>query len=176
MSAPTRRRRRRAADLPAALDIAGVVLGEHTVPLDKPDRRLALEAMNALGYGTPYIAEVLGVTERGLAGVASRYQVSLRAGRAFVDEVAVEFVLQGTPMALRGNDLAAALVRLAEQGATLQRCARLLRTDVDMVRYHARKLGLDLPLEDPKSCWWNDYADRTRTTDRTRGADESEDR
>lgn len=145
------------------LDVAGVVLGDDPVPLDKPARALALQAMNALGYSSPYMAEVLGVSPRTVASMASGLRVTLSRGRSFVDHIAVEFVLQGTPMALRGNDLDAALVRLAGAGKTAGQCARLLRTSAQNVRQHAASLQLAL-VEDPDDkCWWHRYYDDTRT-------------
>lgn len=145
------------------LAIAGVVLGEHPVPLGKPDRALALQAMNALGYSSPYMAEVLGVNPRTVASMASVLGVPLTRGRGFVDHVAVEFVLQGTPMALRGNDLDAALRCLAERGTTVGQCARLLCTSPHNVRQRAESLQLAL-VEDPDDgCWWHRYYDNTRS-------------
>lgn len=145
------------------LDVVGVVLGDHPVPLDKPARALALQAMNALGYSSPYMAEVLGVSPRTVASMASVLRVPLSRGRSFVDHVAVQFVLQGTPMALRGNDLDAALACLAERDATVGQCARLLRTSPQNVRQRAESLQLVL-MEDPDdSCWWHRYYDDTRT-------------
>jgi hypothetical protein len=145
------------------LEIAGVVLGDDPVPLSKPARALALQAMNALGYSSPYMAEVLGVRPRTVASMASVLGVPLTRGRDFVDHVAVEFVLQGTPMALRGNDRDAALRRLAERGTTVGQCARLLRTAAHDVRELAESLQLVL-VEDPDvGCWWHRYYDNTRS-------------
>lgn len=145
------------------LDIVGAVLGNRSAPLPKPARRLALQAMNALGYSSPYMAEVLGVSPRALPGLASVLQVSLDRDRRFVDQVAVQFVLQGTPMALRGNDMDAALVGLAERGKTVTQCARLLCTSTTTIRRHIADLRLALGEDPDDSCWWHRYYDDTRS-------------
>jgi hypothetical protein len=139
------------------LDIVGVVLGEQRVPLDKPARAQALAAMNALGYGPAYMGEQLGVSTRTVASLASVLGVPLTRGREFVDRRAVDFVLQGTPMRLRGNDMDAALAALHQRGRTVGDCARLLCTDAQTVRDHAGKLGLDLLKDPEEGCWWNRY-------------------
>jgi len=145
------------------LDIAGVVLGGDPIPLDKPAQRLALQAMNALGYSSTYMGEVLGVSARGAASMASALRISLTRNREFVDHVAVEFVLAGTPMALRGNDFDAALLRLAGRGTTAGQCARLLRSSVKNVRQRAEALELTLAKDRDGSCWWHRYYEDSRT-------------
>lgn len=144
------------------LDIVGVVLGEDPAPLDKPARALALSAMNALGYGAAYMGQQLGVQPRSVASMASVLQVPLTRGREFVDARAVEFVLQGTPMRLRGNDMDAALVQLHMRGKTASDCARLLRSDPQTVRKHATDLGLALAEDPEEDCWWNRYYEMVR--------------
>ncbi len=148
------------------LDIAAVVLGQEPVPLGKPARAQALAAMNALGYGPEYMGEQLGVGTRTVASLASVLRVPLTRGREFVDHRAVEFVLQGTPMRLRGNDMDAALAALHERGRTVSDCARLLDSDAQTVREHAGKLGLDLKEDPDEDCWWNRYYDIVRAAER----------
>lgn len=145
------------------LDIVGVVLGVDPVPLDKPARTLALQAMNALGYSSPYMAEVLLVAPRTVASVSRRLQVPLTRGRGFVDGLAVDFVLQGTPMALTGIDRDAALRQLVRRGKTIGQCARLLRASRQNIRERARELGLALAEDRDGNCWWHQYYDDTRT-------------
>lgn len=143
-------------------EIIGVVLGTEKVELDKPRRAEALAAMNALGYSTDYMAEQLGVARRTVASMASALNVKLTPERQFVDVRAVEWVLTGTPMTLRGNDLNAALRRLAERGAPIGEIARLTRASRTVIRARAAKLGLDL-IEDPEDdCWWHRYYDIVR--------------
>lgn len=142
---------------PDVLAIAGVVLGTDPVPLDPDARAIALQAMNALGYSTPYMSEVLGVHARSIPGLAGRLRVPLDRGREFVDQLAVDLVLQGAPMALRGNDLAAALAQLAAAGKTVSQCARLLRTTPTAVRNRAAALQLTLPEDSAQDCWWHRY-------------------
>lgn len=148
------------------LDIVAVVLGAEQVPLDKPARAEALRAMNALGYTAQYMGEQLGVHPRSIASMASLLRVPLTRRREFVDQRAVQFVLQGTPMRLRGNDMDAALTALAEQGRTVADCARLLCADPQTIRKHARDLELDLTEEAAEDCWWNRYYDIVRGASR----------
>jgi len=148
------------------LDIVAVVLGECQVPLAKPARAQALAAMNALGYTAAYMGEQLGVATRTVASLASVLRVPLTRGREFVDHRAVEFVLQGTPMRLRGNDMDAALAALHERGRTVGDCARLLCAEPQTVREHAGNLGLDLNEDPDEDCWWNRYYDTVRAAGR----------
>lgn len=144
------------------LDIVGVVLGEDRASLDRPARVMALSAMNALGYSSTYMGEQLGLGPRTVASLASLLRVPLTRGREFVDARAVEFVLQGTPMRLRGNDMDAALVQLHQRGKTVSDCARLLRSDPQTVRKHATDLGLALTEDPEQDCWWNRYYEMAR--------------
>lgn len=148
------------------LDIVGVVLGDKPVPLSRPARAAALAAMNALGYGCEYMGEQLGVTARSIGSLASKLEVPISRNRAFVDHRAVQFVLQGTPMKLRGNDMDAALLHLHERGKTVIECADLLRADRQTVRKHARDLGITLNEERVEDCWWNRYYETARDTSR----------
>lgn len=147
-------------------DIIAVVLGAEQIPLDRPRRILALQAMNALGYSVPYMSAQLGVQPRTIPSLASALKVKLNPTRWFVDVRAVEWVVAGTPMKLRGNDLDAALTGLHARGAHIAEIARLTKSSWTLIREHAGKLGLDL-IEDPEAeCWWNRYYETARPAEK----------
>ncbi len=96
-----------------ALEVAEAVQGGRPLPADHPGRRDALEAMNALGYSSAYMAEQLGVQIRTVPNLARKFGIQLTRMRGVIDHVAIDLVLQGDSLRLRGADLRAAVVRLA---------------------------------------------------------------
>jgi hypothetical protein len=136
------------------LDIVGVVLGEDPVELDKPARALALAAMNALGYGTSYMGEVLGIADTAVNRVASTLGVKLDRKRELVDQLAVEFIEQGTPMKVTGRTLDAAILALHRRGKNCAQISRLTRTIDTAISKRARRLGISLADDSVAACWW----------------------
>lgn len=148
-----------------ALEVAEAVLGGTPLAADHPGRRDALAAMNALGYSTTYMAEQLGVQPRSVYNLARKFDLTLDRDRHAIDQVAIDLVLQGDSLALRGADLQAAVTELAKRGKTATQCARLLKTDSAVIARIAAGLGVQLAKHDPQGCWWVGYVDKRKRTD-----------
>lgn len=143
-------------------EVIEAVLGGRPLPPGHPGRADALAAMAALGYSTQYMAEQIGVQRQTVCNIAGRLGVRLNPQRGFVDWLAVDFVLQGTPMRLRGHDMDAALPLLAAQGRGTTEIAKLLLANPSTIREHAAALGLDLTEDTGEGAWWVAYVDSRR--------------
>jgi hypothetical protein len=141
------------------MEIAAAVLGGPPLPDGHSGRADALTAMNALGYCTTYMAEQLGVPATVVYRMARKLGISLDRGRGVVDRVAVDMVVPGVPLRLRGQDLQAALVELAAAGKTATECGRLLCADPSVVARLATEIGVRLGVSASEGCWWSVYTD-----------------
>jgi hypothetical protein len=156
----------RAAFTRYAREVAAAVQGGRPLPASHPGRRDALEAMNALGYSSTYMAEQLGVQASAVPNLARRFGIQLTRMRGVVDRVAIDLVLQGDVLRLRGADLRAAIRDLAEAGKTATECARLLDTDAGVICRIAAELGVQLAKHTPtEGCWWVGYVDSRKRKD-----------
>lgn len=143
-----------------AHEVAAAVLGGRPLPVNHPGRADALAAMNALGYGSEYMGEQLGVRPSTVPSLAHKFGLKLTRGRRVVDQVAIDLVLQGDVLPLRGADRRAAIAQLAAAGKTATECGRLLDTDPGFVARLAEEQGVRLAKHVPSDgCWWVGYVD-----------------
>lgn len=149
--------------LDEVLDIAEAVLGGAPLPYNHPGTDEALKAMRALGYGTRYMAEQLSMATSTVINRARKIGAPLDPSRGYVDHLAVNMVVdEGVPLRLRNHDLLAALPRLAAAGKTASECAKLLCTNLDMIKKYADELDLELAEPAGGACWWVGYVDERK--------------
>lgn len=90
------------------------------------------------------------------------YQVARKAGidvtePDLVDELSIDFVMQGCPMRLDGVTRVEAIRRLAPTHAAVA-IARLVGCEDHTVRHEAAKAGITLIPAPTGDCWWSKYA------------------
>lgn len=121
--------------------VRAVVTGGQRLPLSGEPHRLAVAAMHALGYSRDHIAWALRTTPGCAADTARDLGIRLHLHEQDYDELAVEWVCQGTKMPLQGADREEAIRRLGPRYSAPD-IARLLGSSPQTVSQLASRLGV----------------------------------
>lgn len=130
--------------------IAGVVTGNEPAHLVGEQRKLALQAMHALGYSREHMAWALKMQPIRVTEAAYRIGVHLHPHDQRPDPLAVEWVCSGTPMPLKGADREEVIRRLAATH-TAPEIARLLCVPKGQVSVLASRLGVSTNAGSPRN-------------------------
>lgn len=145
-------------------DVAAVVTGAQQLPLTGQERHYAIQAMYALDRRVEDIQAALCISRRWLlVKCAKTAGVDLTEPQP-LDEGAVEFVCQGTPMRLANAERDEVIRRIGRRHSAAE-LGRLTGHTSTAVSAAASRLGVRLRKPN-ENCWWHTYieAHRARPT------------